>query len=225
MTANFRKGIFLALPLALAIATYGVSYGVLAIGAGMSYFEAILMSILVFSGSVQLVAVAMIASGASFINLVIATSLLNLRNLLYGAALSDGFHQLKRSTRFLYAFGINDESFVLSTSKFKEIGPAPRFFLGAAITFYVSWLLSSIVGASLGNVVDPIAYGLDLAFPVTFAALLVQSITNYPAFATMGLAALLTISLEALFPTNQFTIIIVGIVAPLLGLFLSRKGR
>nr|WP_238554442.1 AzlC family ABC transporter permease [Geomicrobium sp. JCM 19038] len=86
MTSYFRYGIIIALPLALAIATYGVSYGVLAIGAGMSYFETILMSILVFSGSVQLVAVAMIASGAPFMNLVIATSLLNLRNLLYGAA-------------------------------------------------------------------------------------------------------------------------------------------
>ncbi|GAK09344.1 LOW QUALITY PROTEIN: hypothetical protein JCM19038_3174 [Geomicrobium sp. JCM 19038] len=223
MTSYFRYGIIIALPLALAIATYGVSYGVLAIGAGMSYFETILMSILVFSGSVQLVAVAMIASGAPFMNLVIATSLLNLRNLLYGAAF--WISPTQTFDRFLYAFGINDESFVLSTSKFKEIGPAPRFFLGAAITFYVSWLLSSIVGASLGNVIDPVAYGLDLAFPVTFAALLVQSITNYPAFATMVLAALLTISLEALFPTNQFTIIIVGIVAPFLGLFLSRKGR
>ncbi|GAY78142.1 branched-chain amino acid transport protein AzlC [Sporolactobacillus inulinus] len=91
----FKTASVEALPLAIAIAAYGVSYGVLATQVNFNVLTAVLMSVLVFSGSAQLVAVAMLAGGAGIASVLLTVVLLNLRNLLYGAALAEGLAPAK----------------------------------------------------------------------------------------------------------------------------------
>ncbi|WP_261134009.1 AzlC family ABC transporter permease [Bacillus sp. Marseille-Q3570] len=209
-------------PLAIAIGAYGLSYGVLATQAHFSIFATVAMSLLVFSGSVQMVAVAMIATGASMVSVLSTSLLLNLRNLLYGAALAEGLAPSKK-WRWLLSFGVSDEPFVLGSSRFNRYGPDPIYFGVVALSFYIAWFFSSLIGAMIGNQVDPQKWGLDLAFPVTFVALLIPSLKGKPVIGTALAAVVIAISLESFMPGNQLTIIITGVLAPLVGLYL--KGR
>ena len=131
--------------MALAIAVYGFSYGVLATQANFSLAAAIAMSLLVFSGSVQMVTVAMLTAGATSVSVLVTSVLLNLRNLLYGAALAEGLAPAKK-WRWLLAFGVSDEPFVLGSSRFKKYGPDPLYFGIVVGTFYIAWVFSSFIG-------------------------------------------------------------------------------
>ncbi len=219
-----KTGFMEAFPLAIAIATYGFSYGVLATQANFSLVAATAMSLLVFSGSVQMVTVAMLTAGATSASVLFTAVLLNLRNLLYGAALAEGLAPAKK-WRWLLAFGVSDEPFVLGSSRFKKYGPDPLYFGIVVGTFYLAWAFSSFIGASLGNQIDPLKWGLDLAFPVTFIALLVPGLKEKSVIATALTAAGIAVGLEYLLPGNQFTIIITGVLSPLVGLYLKRRAQ
>ncbi|NGQ94205.1 branched-chain amino acid ABC transporter permease [Brevibacillus sp. SYP-B805] len=219
-----KTGFTEALPLAVAIAAYGLSYGVLATQANISLMGAVAMSLLVFSGSVQMVTVAMLTAGANLTSILFTSVLLNLRNLLYGAALAEGLAPAKK-WRWLLSFGVSDEPFVLGSSRFKQYGPDPLYFGIVVGTFYMAWAFSSFIGALIGNQVDPQQWGLDLAFPVTFVALLIPGLQEKPVIATALTAAGLAIGLECVMPGNEFTIIITGVLSPLVGLYVKRRSQ
>ncbi len=219
---TIKTGLTEALPLAVAIAAYGFSYGVLANQAGFSSVSAVAMSLLVFSGSVQMVTIAMVSTGAGLVGVLFTTFLLNLRNLLYGAALAKGIAPAGK-WRWLLSFGVTDEPFVLGSLRFKKHGPDPLYFGIVVATFYLAWFLSTLTGALIGSQVDPIKWGLDLAFPLTFVALLVPLLTSGPAMATALAAAVVVAGMEYLAPGNDFTIIAAGIFSPTVGLYLKRR--
>ncbi|WP_126426496.1 AzlC family ABC transporter permease [Brevibacillus marinus] len=221
---TIKTGFAEALPLAIAIAAYGLSYGVLATQAKLSLLAAVVMSLLVFSGSVQLVTVAMLTAGASLTSILFTCVLLNLRNLLYGAALAEGLTPAKK-WRWLFSFGVSDESFVLGSSRFQKYGPDPLYFAIVAGTFYLAWVFSSLIGALIGNQIDPQKWGLDLAFPITFAALLIPSLTEKPVIATALTATGIAIGLEYVMPGNELTIMITGVLSPLVGLYVKRRSQ
>jgi 4-azaleucine resistance transporter AzlC len=221
---TIKTGFTESLPLAIAIAAYGLSYGVLATQANINWVSAVVMSLLVFSGSVQLVTVAMLTSGANLTSVLFTSVLLNLRNLLYGAALAEGLAPAKR-WRWLLSFGVSDETLVLGSSRFKKYGPDPLYFGIVVGTFYVAWFFSSLIGALIGNQVDPQKWGLDLAFPITFAALLIPSLIEKPVIATALTAVVIAIGLEYFIPGNELTIMMAGVLSPLVGLYVKRRSQ
>jgi len=125
----------------------------------------------------------------------------------------------------LFSFGVSDETFVLGSSRFQKYGPDPLYFAIVAGTFYLAWVFSSLIGAFIGNQIDPQKWGLDLAFPITFAALLIPSLTEKPVIATALTAIGIAIGLEYVMPGNELTIMITGVLSPLVGLYVKRRSQ
>ncbi|HWO78294.1 MAG TPA: AzlC family ABC transporter permease [Bacillus sp. (in: firmicutes)] len=221
---SIKTGFTEAMPLALAIAGYGLSYGVLATQANFSLSATLAMSLFVFSGSVQMVTVAMVMTGTTLTSILFTVILLNLRNVLYGAALSEGLAPAKKWS-WLLAYGVSDEPFVLGSARFKKTGPDPIYFAVVTGIFYLAWAFSSLIGALLGNNIDPFKWGLDLAFPITFTALLIPSLKEKPMMATAFTASVTAVGLEFVMPGNEFTIIIAGVLSPLIGLYFKRRSQ
>ncbi|MFZ5631825.1 MAG: AzlC family ABC transporter permease [Bacillota bacterium] len=119
---DFKSGVREGLPLALSIFAYGLVYGVLARQAGLSWYETVLMSAVVFAGSSQFVAVSMIASGYGPGQIILAALLLNLRHLLMGASLAPYLSGVKIWKLAFLAHGLNDESYALTISRFQRYG-------------------------------------------------------------------------------------------------------
>ncbi|QTM99101.1 branched-chain amino acid ABC transporter permease [Sediminibacillus dalangtanensis] len=222
--ATVKIALLEALPLATAIAAYGLSFGVLANQAGFHPGEATAMSVLVFSGSVQLAAAGMLIGGAGMVSVLITATLLNLRNLLYGAALSKGISTAGR-WRWALSFWVSDEPFVLGSARFTKYGPDPLYFAVISFTFYIAWVFATLAGALIGGEIDPHQWGLDLAFPLTFTALLIPSLRKRPEITTALAAAILTTGMEFVFPDNPLTIIATGVAAPFAGLLMARRDR
>jgi len=109
---------------------YGTVFGGLAVQAGLRPLEVWGMSLLVFAGASQFVAVPMLAAGASPLAIVLTTYVINMRHYLMAATLAPAFCGFPRRWLALVAHWINDESFAIAVARRNP--PDPWFYLGSA---------------------------------------------------------------------------------------------
>lgn len=155
-------------PIFLGYLPLGFACGVLAQKVGVSILETALMSILVFAGSGQFIALAMIGSGASIASIVLTTFIVNLRHLLYSSTLAT--YVTRRSKRYLgvFAQGITDETFAINMSNFTVGDWNPKQALALNILAHSCWILSNVLGCAAGSVIsvdmDVVSYTLTAMF-------------------------------------------------------------
>lgn len=158
------------LPVTVAVAGFGISFGVLARSAGMGPAAAIVMSGTTFAGSAQFAAVGILEAGGAATAAITAAILLNARYAAIGISVAPVLGG-SLSRRLLLAQLVVDESWAIA-----HLGHG-RFdrgrLIGAAVLLYLTWVGSTAVGAlGAGLFGDPEAFGLDAAFPALFLGLL-----------------------------------------------------
>jgi 4-azaleucine resistance transporter AzlC len=175
-----------AVGIAVATGVYGISFGVLAVAAGLSTAQACAMSLLVFTGGSQFAAVGVIGAGGAATTAVVNALLLAVRNLGYGLSLASLLRGPLRR-RALAAHLVIDESTAMARGQSAEDAARGAFWLTGASVF-VCWnagtLAGALAGAGLG---DPARYGLDAMFPAAFLALLAPQLRQ-PGAAHVALA-------------------------------------
>jgi 4-azaleucine resistance transporter AzlC len=168
--SRVRDGLVASFALVPSVFVYGTVFGGLAVQAGLRSVEVLAMSLLVFAGASQFVAVPMIAAGASPLAIVLTTYVVNMRHYLMAATLAPAFARFPRAWLPLVAHGINDESFAVAVAR--QNPPDPWFFIGSVAAVSGSFVSGVVVGTGLGGLVaDPARWGLDFAFPAVFLAL------------------------------------------------------
>ena len=167
---GYGEGARAVAAMALAIAAFGLSFGVLARSAGLSPWAAVAMSATTFAGSAQFAAISVLAAGGSAVVAVGAGALLNARYAVIGLSAAPALRG-PAWLRFLLAQLVVDESWAVAQTS--EGVPDRERLIGAAFVLYVSHVGSTAVGAfGLGLLTNPKALGLDAAFPALFLALL-----------------------------------------------------
>lgn len=179
---QLRLGVTKTLPLALGCIPFGLAYGVIAVQAGLTVAETLLMSLLVFAGASQFMAVVMIQSGVGVPLVIVSTLLINLRHLMMGLSISPYLTSLTPWWQRVLAFGMTDESYLTSVMHYREQADGhgyPYFMLGAGGSIYVTWAIASLAGALAGHLIaDPLKWGLDFAMPATFLTMLLPQMRS-----------------------------------------------
>jgi 4-azaleucine resistance transporter AzlC len=161
-----------ALALGAAVGVFGVSFGVIAISAGLSVPMACAMSVFVFTGATQFAAVSVIASGGSPLSAIGSGLLLGLRHIGYGLALERTMRPESRR-RLAAAQFLIDESTAMALAQPDPVD-ARRAFWSAGLSVFGFWNAGTLIGALFGSVLgDPATLGLDAVFPAAFLALIV----------------------------------------------------
>jgi branched chain amino acid efflux pump len=169
---SLKQALLATAPIAVAGAAFGVSFGVLAVAAGLPGWAAVLMSALVFGGAAQFAAIGVIAAGGGVPSAILTGALLNLRYLATGIAVARSLPG-GRFTRALLGQLVVDESFAMAVAAGEPGRPDRMTLLVVGGCLYVVWLSSTTVGTLLGPVLgDPNRLGMDAAFPALFVALL-----------------------------------------------------
>ncbi|QSQ14242.1 AzlC family ABC transporter permease [Myxococcus landrumensis] len=160
---------------ALAAGVVGVSFGALAVAAGMPVWMAGLMSVVVFAGGSQFVAVGMVASGGSPVAAVLAGLLLNARHLPFGLVVADVLGR-KWPMKLLGAHLMVDESVAFALAQRDPERRRAAYWLCGGLLF-VGWNVGVVAGGWIGKTVgNPESLGLDAAFPACMLALLLPSL-------------------------------------------------
>jgi 4-azaleucine resistance transporter AzlC len=155
----------------IAVGVYGVSFGVLAVAAGMSAAQACVMSMLVFTGASQFAFVGVLAGGGGALAAIGPAVMLAIRNAAYGLSLAPILPGRLRS-RALVAQLVIDESTAMARAE-DDPRSARRAFLVTGVSVWLCWNAGTLAGALLGGGLgDPRTLGLDAMFPAAFLALL-----------------------------------------------------
>lgn len=159
------------LPIAVTVALFGVSFGVLARAADMGVVAPIVMSATTFAGSSQFAVASILDEGGGLVAAIVAALLLNARYAAIGVSVAPLFRG-PRLKRLLESQLIVDESWALSARTDGTFDR--RILLGAGLMLYAGWVLGTALGVLGGGFLgDPETLGLDAAFPALFLALLV----------------------------------------------------
>jgi predicted branched-subunit amino acid permease len=207
---------------------FGFVFGLSAAQRGhYSLIEAIAMSTLVFAGAAQFAGISLVASGTPWPAIVLLTGLLNIRHLLYAAALAPWFQSVPRVKRVVAAHLLTDEAFALSLAHFRRLGRLDLggYWMAAIISTFIPWNLATIAGFLGGQLIEsPEKYGIDVVFPAAMAGLAVGLVTGRREI--VAIAAGIAISLVvALAWDPRIAVVVGGLVGPLAGLALPSRGR
>ena len=212
----------LVLPIVLGYIPIGFSFGVLAQKAGLSTPNILLMSLLVYAGSAQFIAVGLLTASVSALSVIMTTFVVNLRHFLMSVALSPYLKQWSRSELAVFAYQLTDETFALHAARFAD-GPAHKTeTLAVNMTAQAAWVLGTAIGIMTGQrVADVSAFGLDYALPAMFVALLVLQINNRIQIGVALLTGALATAL-AFRDAGQWAVIIATIAGATSGVVLER---
>lgn len=204
---------------------FGLVYGLSARAAGFSPLEAGAMSLFVFAGASQFVAVGYVLGGFSWVGIVILTAFINARHFLYGAALAPYLANVPRVQRALMAHVLTDEAFALAIAHFRRIGRADvrGYWLGAILSTFIPWNLATLVGVTIGgSIPDPTQFGLDVIFPAAMGGLAVGLITGRRELVAALAGAVIAVGV-ALAWDPAAGIIGGGVLGPLLGMAIRAR--
>lgn len=165
--AAIRQGMWVG----IATGLYGISFGALAVAAGLSVGQALLLSALLYTGGSQFALIGVLASGGTGAAAMAASTLLGLRNGFYGLQMARLLRP--RGWRLLLAAQLTiDESTAVALAQ-PDQASARAGFWSTGLAVFVCWNLMTLLGAWLGHVLgDPRQWGLDAAAGAAFLALL-----------------------------------------------------
>jgi len=210
-----------ALGLALAVAVFGVSFGVLAASAGLSLPQTMGMSGLVFTGSAQYAAVTAAAAGAAMPAAVLTGLLLNTRCLPFGVALAPVIGSRRRD-RLLGAHLVIDESAALALAE-RDPARARAAFWMTGLAVFGFWNAATVAGALAQSALgDPRRLGLDAVFPAAFVALVIPMARGHGPAAAAAAGAAIALALVPFTPAG--VPITAGALGVLAGVAAERRG-
>ncbi|MCL4529166.1 MAG: AzlC family ABC transporter permease [Chloroflexi bacterium] len=197
---SFWAGVRAEFPLLVGVFPFGLIYGALALESGLSAAPAQMMSSIVFAGSSQFVAAQLVHDAAPGLVIVLTIAVINLRHMLYSASIAPYLEKLSPRWKTLLAYLLTDEAYAATIIHYENEGltlTSHWFFLGAGFSLWFTWQVSSAFGIFLGTAI-PTTWPLDFALPLTFIAMVMPVLKDYPVVAaalSAGAVALVANSL------------------------------
>jgi branched chain amino acid efflux pump len=165
-----------SLTLGVAVGAFAFVFGVGAVAAGGSVIQTCAMSLLVFTGASQFSAVSVVAAGGTPSAALGGAMILAARNAVYGLAMSRVIHG-SLARRAVAAQLTIDESTAMASAQ-ADPEAKRRAFWVTGIAVYVCWNTATLIGALVGSSIDPQTYGLDVAFPAGFVAMVAPQLRH-----------------------------------------------
>jgi len=170
-------------PLLIGVAPFGVIAGVAAVDAGLAPLQAYSLSPIIFAGAAQLATVGLLARDAAVAVVILTPLVINARHIMYSAALAPWFRPLPSARKAGLAYLMTDQAFAMSILRYgrkdEPIGDRVVYYLGVALSLWLTWQVTTIVGIAVGGGIPP-EWSLDFAVPLVFLALVFPAITDRP---------------------------------------------
>jgi 4-azaleucine resistance transporter AzlC len=223
--AGFFDGVRDVSPLLLAVVPFGLVLGVTAAASVVGGGLGIATSFIIFAGAAQLATVQLLDAGTSLAVVIVTALVVNVRHLMYSAALAPHFSEFPVRSRFLLPYLLTDQAFAVSMLRFETTtDPVYKrwFFTGAALALWGPWQLSTVAGVALGAQI-PESLGLEFAIPLVFLVLLVPVVQTRP-----GLAAAIVGGVVAVLASDApygLGLVIGALAGVVVGVMVEQVGR
>lgn len=210
-----------AVPIVMGYIPIGIAYGILAQKAGVSTLNTLLMSLIVFAGSSQLIAVGLFEVGTPALSVIITTFVVNLRHTLMSASVSPFLKRWHKAELAAFAYQLTDETFAIHSARFASHGvDRAEAFVTNAIS-QAAWVVGTWLGIVVGGLIsDAQPFALDYALPAMFIALLVLQIKDRVQIGVAILAGMLSVGL-LMMGIDQWHVILATLLGATIGIGLE----
>jgi len=218
---EIKKAFEVSIPVMMGYGVLGFAFGLLLVSFEYSWYLAPIMSLFIYAGALQFVAINFFNAKAGFVDIAIATWFINIRQSFYGLSLLKRFKKTGKLKPYLI-FGLTDETYALLTTIKDDDQLKKRwyyFFLTAFNQFY--WFAGSTLGAIVGSNIKFNTAGLEFSLTALFVVLCIEQYKNLQNIVPFIIGA--SASLIALFMVPSDKMLIVSIIFALLLMFLFRK--
>ena len=217
---SFLDGAKISVPVIFAFIPVAIAFAIMASSAGLSGGESVAMSSMVFAGASQIMSVGMIADGAGYLAIIIATFIMNFRHFIMSTCV---FRRMKKTdviTRLVCSFGVTDESFAIFTTSDKKKCDKWYFF-GIFTVTYSSWIVGTIIGTFANSVLPAaVSNSLGIALYALFIALLVPNVKgNVRLLFVVIITAIMNFVLQ-LFIEPSWALIVSTLLGAAIGMFV-----
>ena len=224
-TLQYLAGMRSAIPVILGFVPVGIAYAIMARQAGFSVLQTCGMSLAVFAGASQMMAVGMYVQGASIFAMILATFILNLRHLIMSTCVVNQMRRDSTNLKLLAAFGVTDESFAIYTTK-KDGRYSAWFFLGLITVTYASWNVGTLIGAVASDFLPAIVTAsLGIALYAMFLGILVPNLSQNLQLALLVLMTAVCNSLLTQILPSSWALIVSTLVCAFIGIFFVEPDK
>ncbi|PWT71106.1 MAG: branched-chain amino acid ABC transporter permease [Proteobacteria bacterium] len=196
----FFEGIRDMSPMLIGIIPFGMVCGVGAVAAGASPIAALAMSMIMFSGAAQIVAIQLLVAGAPFAVIVLSCLVVSLRLIMYSAAMAPYLRRLDNRWRILLAYVLTDQAFAGTIQRFRDsddLSGNASYFLGTGVLLWGTWQVSTLIGIVAGQIV-PASWQLEFVVPLCFIAVLMPLLRDRISVLVFAVAAIAVVALDAM---------------------------
>lgn len=210
------------IPVMLGYVPIGIAFGFLLVKSGFPWFLSPTMSILIYSGAAQFLAIEFFINNSPLFDIVIAMLLLNLRHSFFGLSLFEKFSNIKMLKPYLI-FTLTDETYALiTTSKPPDDKLKSRYYFFLSFFNHLYWIFGSLIGALIGKIIKFNLNGLEFALTSLFVVLTIEQYNKIKRIRPF-LIAFLSGIICLLFVSDRYMLLISIILSLLLILIFRGK--
>jgi 4-azaleucine resistance transporter AzlC len=215
-----KRGVFVravrySIPVLLGYLAIGIAFGLLLVDAGYPWQLSLVMSVVMYAGAGQYIAVGLFAAGAGLMEAALVQLVVNARHIAYGLTMLKRFN-MTGALKYYLIFALTDETFALLSSLPAELQSAQSGQDGQAETqeerawfmFFVSlldhgyWTAGSVIGAVAGSLIPFSMEGIGFALTALFIVLLIEQIYRVKKPLVFVVSALIAVLAVAVFPSR-----------------------
>lgn len=205
------------IPVMAGYLVLGFGFGIILKANGYGILLAFIMSLTIYAGSMQYVAINLLVGGASLLTAALTTLLVNARHLFYGISMLEKYRNTGKRKLYLI-FALTDETYSLVCRDKPEI-PAEKkkdYYLLVSVLDQIYWIVGSLVGAAVGTVVNFNSEGIDFALTALFVTVFLEQWLSTSKHRPALMGVLVTVICRMIFGSDSFLIPAMLIIALLL---------
>ena len=217
----FKEALKTTIPVFLGYMAIGIAFGMLIVKGGYPWYLAVIMSIVIYAGAGQYIAIGLFVAGTGLFQALIITFLVNSRHMVYGLSLLEKFKRVPKFIKVYLIFALTDETYALLTSiedDYRETKSQFYFYIALLNHFY--WILGSLIGAIAGTLIPFDFKGIDFALTALFSVLFIEQLracdSKLP-FILAGASGVLGILI------NKENMLIISIILYIIALFFTKN--
>lgn len=218
---NTLKTAFKAtIPVLTGYLVLGFGFGIVLKSAGYGILTAFFMSLFIYAGSMQYVAVGLLAGGASLLTVALTTLMVNARHLFYGISMLEKYRSAGKYKPYLI-FALTDETYSLVCQENEEIASEQQikydFFVSLLNQIY--WVAGSVLGAVAGTVLTFNSEGIDFALTALFLTVFLEQWLTAKDHVPAIIGVLSSVICLLIFGSDRFLIPAMLVIALLLSFY------
>ncbi len=212
------------MPLVVGAIPFGIIFGTLAAGSGLSFWGAMAMSACVFAGSSQFIALGLLGAGTAVPLIILTTFVVNLRHLLYAVSLVPYVRHLSQAWKLALGFWLTDEAFAVAIARYHQSDSSPHkhwYHLGSSLLMYFNWLLCTWLGLTVGQFIPHATHwGLDFAMSATFIGMVIPYLINQPMIVSVFVAGMVSLWAHGL--PHQLGLMVAAVAGIIAGVTIEK---